>query len=90
MRGVVLLECANYGPAPPTSALRISVRITSPLASVIACRTVRPKWLRYGKLLEVVDGNWMLPGSRQDHEVLEETRPLYARHARHFGRRNEP
>jgi hypothetical protein len=34
-RGVVLLECANYGPAPPTSALRVSVRITSPLASGI-------------------------------------------------------
>jgi hypothetical protein len=35
---------------------------------------------RYGNLLEVVDGNWMLPGSRQNHEVLEETRPLEARH----------
>jgi hypothetical protein len=30
-----LLECANYGPAPPTSTLRVSVRVTSPLASGI-------------------------------------------------------
>ena len=30
-----LLECANYGPAPPISALRVSVRVTSPLASGI-------------------------------------------------------
>ena len=30
-----LLECANYGPAPPTSALRVSVRVTFPLASGI-------------------------------------------------------
>ena len=30
-----LLECANYGPAPPTSALKISVRVTAPLASSI-------------------------------------------------------
>ena len=30
-----LLECANYGPAPPTSALKVSVRVTSPLASGI-------------------------------------------------------
>jgi len=30
-----LLECANYGPGPPTSALRVSVRVTSPLASGI-------------------------------------------------------
>jgi hypothetical protein len=30
-----LLECANYGPAPPTSALRVSVMVTSPLASGI-------------------------------------------------------
>ena len=30
-----LLECANYGPAPPTSALRVSIRATSPLASGI-------------------------------------------------------
>jgi hypothetical protein len=33
-------------------------------------------WSRYGNLLEVVDGNWMLHGSRQNHKVLEETRPL--------------
>ena len=30
-----LLECAHYGPAPPTSALRVSVRVTSPLGSGI-------------------------------------------------------
>ena len=30
-----LLECANYGPAPPTSALKVSVRVTSPLISGI-------------------------------------------------------
>jgi hypothetical protein len=30
-----LLECTNYGPAPPTSALRVSVRVTSPIASGI-------------------------------------------------------
>ena len=30
-----LLECANYGPAPQTSALRVSVRVISPLASGI-------------------------------------------------------
>jgi hypothetical protein len=35
---------------------------------------------RYGNLLEGVDGNWMLPGSRQNHEVLGKTRPLDARH----------
>ena len=29
------LECANYGPAPPTSALKVSVRVTSPLTSGI-------------------------------------------------------
>ena len=51
-----------------------------PSSLIIASRTVRPKWPRYGNLLEVVDGNWMLPGSRQNHEVLEETRPLDARH----------
>jgi len=40
-------------------------------------------WPRYGNLLEVVlvDGNWMLRGSRQNHEVSEETRPIDARHA---------
>ena len=30
-----LLECTNYGPAPPTSALGVSVRVTAPLASGI-------------------------------------------------------
>ena len=30
-----LLECANYGPSPSTSALRVSVMVTSPLASGI-------------------------------------------------------
>ena len=30
-----LLECADYGPAPPTSALKVSVRVTSPLTSGI-------------------------------------------------------
>ena len=30
-----LLQCANDGPAPPTSALRVSVRVTYPLASGI-------------------------------------------------------
>jgi hypothetical protein len=30
-----LLECANYGPTPPTSALKVSVRVTSPLGSGI-------------------------------------------------------
>ena len=28
-----LLECANYGPAPTTSALGVPVRVTFPLAS---------------------------------------------------------
>jgi len=30
-----LLECANYDPVPPTSALMVSVRVTSLLASGI-------------------------------------------------------
>jgi hypothetical protein len=30
-----LLECANDGPTHPTSALRVSVSVTSPLASGI-------------------------------------------------------
>ena len=38
-------------------------------------------WPRYGILLEVADGNWVPCGPKQNHRVLEETRPLNARHA---------
>ena len=52
-----------------------------PSSPIIASHTVRPMWPRYGNLLEVVDGNWMLRGSRQNHKVSEEIKPLDARHA---------
>ena len=49
-----------------------SVKPSSPIT---ASHTVRPMWPRYGTLFEVVDGNWMLRGTRQNHKVSEETRP---------------
>ena len=52
-----------------------------PSSPIIASHTVRPMWPRYGNLLEVVDGNWMLRGYRQNHKVSEETRSLDARHS---------
>ena len=56
-------------------------RVCKPSSPIIASHTVKPIWPRYGNLLEGVDGNWMLGGSRQNHKVLEETRPLDAQHA---------
>jgi hypothetical protein len=55
--------------------------VRKPSSPIIASHIVRPMWPRYGNLLEVVDGNWVLLGSRQNHKVSEETRPLDARHA---------
>ena len=55
-------------------------QVRKPSSPIIASHTVRPMWPRYGNFLEVVDGNWMLRGSRQNHKVSEETRPLDARH----------
>jgi hypothetical protein len=46
--------------------------VRKPSSLIITSHTVRPKWPRYGNLLEVVDGNWMLPGFRKNHEVLED------------------
>jgi hypothetical protein len=43
--------------------------------------TVRTMWSRYGIPLEVADGNLESNGSKQNYRVLEETRPLNARHA---------
>ena len=38
---------------------------------IIASHKVRPMWPRYGNLLKVVDGNWMLRSSRQNHAPLD-------------------
>ena len=54
-----LLECANYGPAPPTSALMVSVRVTSPLASGIShFLEAQERLYRYqtGLFLEALNG----------------------------------
>ena len=55
-------------------------RVRKPSSPIIASHTVRPMWPRYGNLLEVVNGNWMLRGSRQNHKSSEEARPLDVRH----------
>ena len=49
-----------------------------PSSPITASHTVSPMWPRYGHLLVVVDGNWMLCGSRQNQNVLVETRSLDA------------
>jgi hypothetical protein len=54
-------------------------QVRMPSSPIIASHTVRHMWPRYGNLLGVVDGNWMLRGSKQNHNALEETRPLEAR-----------
>jgi hypothetical protein len=40
-----LLECANYGPSPPTSTLKVSVRVTSPLGFGIRPFLEAQEWL---------------------------------------------
>ena len=55
--------------------------VRKPSSPIIVSHTVRPMWPIYGNLFEVVYGNWMIRGSRQNHKVSEKTRPLDARHA---------
>ena len=62
-------------------SLLASSCVRKPSSPIIVSHTVRPMWPIYGNLLEVVYGNWMLRGSRQNHKVSEKTRPLDARHA---------
>ena len=54
--------------APPLATVAAccekGIRVRKPSSPIIASHTVRPMWPRYGNLLEVVDGNWMLRGSR--------------------------
>lgn len=51
------------------------------LSSLHCLSTDRPMWPIYWILPEVTDGNCVPCGPKQNHKVLEKTRPLYARHA---------
>lgn len=56
-------------------------RVCKPSSPIITSHTETPMWPRYRNRLEVVDGNWMLHGSRKKLKVSEETRPFDEWHA---------